>query len=153
MTDAKEIRKQLKAELGYNAKMVSVSKKHGSIKFTIRSTDVEKKKIEAFALRFEDIQRDKATQCILRGGNTFCFVEFADTIREALIKKHFTQVESAIEKIKDDGCLVSVEGSDFLVGRNINYQGFVLYKSTGDCATFVSDCYDIKTLAMAIATN
>ena len=147
--DVKEIRKTLKAKLNYNARMVSVSQRHSKIVFTIRNEEVDYKKVKEFSINFEDVSYDQATQCILRGGNTFIQVDFSDAVRESLTNKFLPAVEAAISKI-DDSCIETVEGTNYMVGTS-QYGGFSLWSKKDDCGSFVVDCYSPKVVAFNIA--
>ena len=152
MVNAKEIRKELKNELGYNAKEVSVSIKNGSIHFTIRATNVDYNKLKTFSHKFESYLRDEATGCILKGGNTFAFVKFSDKTRADLIARNISEVEKAIEKI-DNNYLAEIKETNFLIGKDQSGCGFTIWKKNKDRAAFVLQCYNPEEAAMAIATN
>lgn len=135
MKDSKEIRQQLKNELGFNAKQVSVRvQRHGTITFTIRDTQItfeDVLRVREFAKQFESIRRCEITHEILSGGNTFVYVETTDEVDDALTAAlrpliahalRVKQVESYGTKIEglDDcvlwksdyyTCSVSVEGT------------------------------------------
>lgn len=149
MTDTKEIRKQLKETLGYNAKQVSVRQSRSQITFTIRDSAVDQKTLKEFGANFESISRDYATGEILCGGNTFISVVYADTVRKELVDTVIEQVKKAVAKITDN-YLIDVEGTNFTVGRD--YMGISVWKNEDTCGSFVSNCYNEETAAFLIAT-
>ena len=77
---ATQIRKDLKAKLGYTSRQVSVRVKHGgcssAINIDVKSLDIPLKPIEELTQEHESYERDYATQEILAGGNTFVFVQY-----------------------------------------------------------------------------
>lgn len=149
MTETKEIRKQLKETLGYNAKQVSVRQSRSQITFTIRDAAVNKKAVIEFGNNFESISRDYATGEILCGGNTFVNVVYADTVRKELVDTVIEQVKKAVAKITDN-YLIPVEGTNFTVGRD--HMGISVWKNEDTCGSFVSNCYNEETAAFLIAT-
>jgi hypothetical protein len=77
---AKEIRKLLKEELGYNSRQVGVRNRQGGystcIRVTVKDLNIPLEPIEKLTEQFEYYQRDYATQEILCGGNTFIDVSY-----------------------------------------------------------------------------
>lgn len=137
MVDTKEIRKQLKAELGYNAKQVSVKNRdYLELVFTIRDADVEISKVKEFASQFEHIRRDYASGEILSGGNTFVDVKLSDEVRAQLEEKYLPIVEPAfaeaklnphfVQKIGDTGVEVSYDDvrNDYTLWSETNDRRF-----------------------------
>ena len=153
--DTKEIRKSMKKLLGYNARMVSVKKSGGSLEFTIRNSEVDYKKLKSFSENFESYSRDEATGCILRGGNTFCFIYYSPEVTNELINKNLKEVEDALSKIdKSNGCLITVEGTKFMVGLNSNGCGFSLWKkSEGGGGYHVTQGNNARSLSLSIGTK
>lgn len=98
----KEIRQVLKKELGLTNRDVSVVYSRGSainVKLKTVKSLPYKNKIKEVAQKHENIRRDYVTHDILRGGNTFVFVEVDWKFRDKLVKK----IESEITKqITDD---------------------------------------------------
>lgn len=148
--DTKEIRKNLKSKLGYNAKMVSISRKCNTIKFTIRDESVNYDKLKEFSKDFENIGRDQATGCILRGGNTYTRIDFSDKVRESLTAKHLKSVYEASKKIEGE-YLQEIEGTDFMIGKSFN--GFSLWVKKDACGRHLTDACSTKDLAFKIALN
>lgn len=76
---AKQIRQEIKAQLGYTSRQVSVRKRSGGystcILVTVKSLDIPLEPIENLTEKHEWYQRDYATGEILSGGNTFVSVE------------------------------------------------------------------------------
>lgn len=91
----KEIREVLKKKLGLSNRDVSV-KYSGSIDVKLKTVKSlpYKNKIKEVAGKHESYQRDQATGDILRGGNTFVFVELDWKFRDQLVKK----IEAEISK-------------------------------------------------------
>lgn len=140
MSDTKAIRAELKKELGYNARMVSVKGSYSRITFTIRLAEIKKSEVEAFAVRYESYQRDYATGEILCGGNTFVTVEYSEEIKKELVSSVIDNVEKAISEIEDN-CLIPVEGTKFMVGKD--YRGISVWenKDFGSCITTCCNSY------------
>ena len=145
ISDTKEIRKQLKESLGFNAKQVSVKQNHSQITFTIRDSKVSKKAIENFGSTYESIRRDYATGDILCGGNTFIRVAFADSVKEELTSRFLNQVKTAVKEISDN-YLIPVKGTEFSVGKD--HMGISVWGESC-CETH---CYNEETAAFYIAT-
>jgi hypothetical protein len=91
----KEIRDVLKKELKLTNRDVSV-KYDGSIRITLKTTKAlpHMKKIKEVSEKHESYQRDQASGTILRGGNTFVFVNLDWKFRDKLVK----QIEAEISK-------------------------------------------------------
>jgi len=91
----KEIREILKKELGLTNRDVSI-KYSGSIDVKLKTVKAlpYMNKIKEVAGKHESYQRDQATQAILRGGNTFVFVNLDWKFRDKLVK----QIEAEISK-------------------------------------------------------
>jgi hypothetical protein len=149
MTDIKEIRKNLKAKLGYNARKVSVSQKGSTIKFTIRNEEVDYTKLKEFTQSCESISYDEATQCILRGGNTFTRIDFTEEVRESMTAKYLEAVEAAISKLSDDTCLEDIEGTTYMIGKSLN--GFSLWIKEDRFGRHLTECCSAKDVAFTIA--
>lgn len=148
--DTKEIRKNLKNKLGYNARQVSISSKHSTIKFTIRDESVNYDKLKEFSETFKSVGRDQATGCILRGGNTFVRVDFSDKVRESLTRKHLKAVYEASKKIEGE-YLQDVEGTNFMIGKSFN--GFSLWIKKDACGRHLTEACSTKELAFKIALS
>lgn len=93
-----DIRTVLKKELGLTNRDVSVRMRSGggSIGVTLKTTKAlpYMQKIKEVSEKHESYQRDQATGTILRGGNTFVFVELDWKFRSRLVK----QIEAEINK-------------------------------------------------------
>jgi len=91
----KEIREVLKKKLKLTNRDVGV-RYDGSIRVTLKTIKALPyiNKIKEVAEKHEWYQRDQATGDILRGGNTFVFVELDWKFRDKLVKK----IESEISK-------------------------------------------------------
>ena len=75
---AKEIRSELKKELGLNSRNVSVRCPHyGCIRVEVKNKDTQKhyEAIKAIAKKYEKVDRCESTGEILSGGNTYIFVD------------------------------------------------------------------------------
>lgn len=146
--DVKKIRKNLKKKLKYNARQVSVSQKHSTIVFTVRNENVDYAKLKDFSETFENISRDEATGCILRGGNTFTRVDYSDQVKETLTAKYLESVEKAISKI-EGSCLQDIEDTNFMVGKSLN--GFSIWVKKDNCGSHLTEAYSPKEIAFTIA--
>lgn len=73
-TTATQIREAIKARTGHGAKDVSVRTDHGSFRVQIMSADVDFEAVKDIAQGFESIRRDERSGDILKGCNTFVFV-------------------------------------------------------------------------------
>ena len=85
MKTAKDLRKQLKDELGLNSRQVSVRSDSCSIHVTIK-VPAPKSPIEAIAKTAESIDRCEYSGEILSGGNTYVSVTYAEGILESYAK-------------------------------------------------------------------
>lgn len=73
---AKLLRKDLKNNLGYTAKQVSVRMSAGSALYvTIKDYKVDVEAVEKEARKYEEISYDEVSREILAGGNDFVFVD------------------------------------------------------------------------------
>jgi len=121
MKDVKEIRKQLKSVLGYNAKQVSIRKRHyTALVFTVRDASVNVEKVKKFAKDFEKIDYCQYTGEILSGGNTYVEVELSEGVKDELAKEHLEDVMIAMSlvkagldyaKINDNATLLKVDST------------------------------------------
>lgn len=114
----KEIRDVLKKELGLTNRDVSV-KYSGSINVklkTVKSLPF-KNKIKKVAEKHESYQRDERTGDILRGGNTFVFVELDWKFRDQLVKKIEAEIS---KKITDEFMNGTGGGNTITVYGNYN---------------------------------
>jgi len=69
---AKDLRKELKNELGYTAKQVSVKMAAGiAIEVTIKDYTVNCEEVEKIAKKYDSVDWDEHTGEILEGGNIF----------------------------------------------------------------------------------
>ena len=122
MANIKEIRKELKSTLGYNARQVSVSSKHYSnIVFTIRNAEVDKKAVQEFADNYEKVDRCPVTYEILSGGNTFVEVRVAEDVLDVWAEKYIEEasVAMAIMNSTDETSITIVEGYSLMrCGQN-----------------------------------
>ncbi|WP_436890275.1 hypothetical protein [Mammaliicoccus sciuri] len=72
---AKEIRTELKKELGYTNRQISVKNNWSSIDVVIKDESVDREAVEKIAYPLEEVDRCEITGEILAGGNTFVFVK------------------------------------------------------------------------------
>lgn len=98
---AKELRSKLK-EIGYNRNMVSVTSDYDSINVTVKSIEVDFKKVEKLANSYESFRTDERTGEILLGGNTYVNVKYSDTLKDELKNKYMSKAEE-IANIKTSG--------------------------------------------------
>lgn len=99
---AKEMRKEIKNQLGYTARQVSVKKtSYESICVTVKDYKVNFNEVEKIANQFEDVSYDEFTGEILLGGNTYIDVRNESINPEYLdkAKQIYEQVETN-KKIK-----------------------------------------------------
>jgi hypothetical protein len=105
--DTKAMRKLMKEKLGYNARQVSIKKRHySSFTFTIRDPKVDYKKVNEFATSFESIDRCPVTFEILGGGNTFVFVDIHEDIKPMIVEQYGDALTELVQKaslIVNDG--------------------------------------------------
>jgi hypothetical protein len=129
MVDTKQIRKDLKKMLGYNARQVSVSGKNGNVTFTIRDEGVDIEKVQNFGGRYERVMRDEITQCILCGGNTFVDVRFSEQINKIFNEKYSEIIEKEINTINGNHfCRIG----NWLVSPDQRYKGWFEARKDGD---------------------
>lgn len=115
---AKTIRREIKAELGLNARQVSVRCRTGSIDVTIKVPHA-KKPIQAIAARQEIVRRCEYSGDILSGGNRFVSVSYGAGAFDEIIKAHelVAVAERALAKpryIMD----IEGQGAGLSVGEN-----------------------------------
>lgn len=83
---AKTIRKNLKNDLGLNARQVGVRAPDVyAVYVTVKDPAVDIKDVEKIAKAHESYERDERTGEIMTGGNTFVFVTYSDEARDAKI--------------------------------------------------------------------
>jgi len=100
--DTKLIRECLKTELGYNAKFVTVKKRHYyALDFTIRDASVNKKHLEKWVKRFESISRCEYSGDILSGGNTFVDVSASEDVKKQWQQKYLSEVTAAFKQLRE----------------------------------------------------
>jgi len=143
MNDPKEIRQQLKAELGFNARQVSLrAERHGTLTFTIRDTNVsfdDVLDIREFASKFERIHRCEITHEILSGGNTFVYVRMTDEVEDALTADLRPLIAAALrnKEVEDHG--TKIDGvADCFMWRTDHYTCSV---SVDGATGFGCQCY------------
>ena len=103
MSEAREIRKALKEELGLNARMVSVTQRSvGAVNVTIK-VPVGIERVRDIAWRWEKVDRCEYTHEILSGGNTFVFVEYGDGVLNQLFDNDLIQAMDVGDEITKDG--------------------------------------------------
>lgn len=148
---AYEVREALKKQFGLTSRDVSVRSKRGSIDITLKTVKAlpYMKKIKNISSQHERYQLDQATQTILRGGNTFVFVNLDWKFRDRLVK----QIEAEIsKKITDEfmhgeggGNTITVYGNyEVVKWRNTSSDEFgVLHKkqsSAGPIQRSIMEC-------------
>jgi hypothetical protein len=101
------IRRSLKAEHGLTSRQVSVRSQHGSIECTVKDPAVKLATVEQVARKHERIDRDEVTGCILRGGNTFVKVQYAESVLAPLAARVLPQLK---ELERTPGKVGDVEG-------------------------------------------
>lgn len=78
---AKQIRSDLKSQLGLNSRQVSVKKTPGgAVRVKILVPTVSIDAVKKIACRYERVSHCEATGEILSGGNTFVFVLYAEEV-------------------------------------------------------------------------
>lgn len=135
MTDSKQIRKEMKKALNYNARQVSVKQSHSQITFTVRDSSVNVQAVKDFGTRFESVSRDYATGCILRGGNTFVDVRLSDAVKAEFKAAWLPALEAAAQKIEGN-TLQPIEGTDFLIGSDGSANNYTLWEREGGATRF-----------------
>lgn len=127
MTATKEIRKELKSQLGYNSRQVSVSSRYyGSITFTVRDANVDLEKVKQFSYQYESIRRCEVSGDILSGGNTFVDVQVSETVEAIWAEDYIEDVAVAVALLKAGEQSVKViEGYTLFVN---DYNGMQLVK-------------------------
>ena len=85
----KQVRAEIKKELGFNSREVKVRGEENSIEVTLKSVASLKEinKIENIVAKYKVVRRDPYTQEVLSGGNIFTFVELDSDLERELIKK------------------------------------------------------------------
>lgn len=77
---AKAIRQQIKTQLGYSSRKVSVRQRQGGLSYcfqvTVKDLDIPLEPIEKIARKFKEVDKCERTGEILGGGNTYVFVEY-----------------------------------------------------------------------------
>ena len=95
---AAKIRKEIKSQLGYTAKQVSVRSVHGTeLKVTVKDITIDLQQIEKIASQFEDIHRCEATNEILLGGNTFVNVGYDWQVVHEAKQERLAEAEAIME--------------------------------------------------------
>lgn len=116
---AKTIRREIKAELGLNARQVSVRCHGGSISVTIKVPHA-KKPIQAIAARQEIVRRCEYSGDILSGGNRFVSVSYGAGAFDEIIEAHGL-VDVAERALAKPQYIVDIEGEG--VGFSIGEDG------------------------------
>lgn len=129
MKTKEQIQAKLK-EMGYNAKMVSVSVRHSSVTVTVRNASINPTVIENAVKGFEQISRCEASGEILSGGNTFVGVAVSEEVEKIWAGQFMLQVEEAISKMTDDRTGVTIFG---------NYVLFMQYPGCYSVSYFDAD--------------
>ena len=111
--DTKVIRQELKKELGYNSRQVSIKSKPGgysySFIFTIRDKNVNYDKVNEFAHKYKSVSRCEYSGEILSGGNTYITVTFSDKLKDEMENKHFLKLREwvdTVDKTDEDNSIV-----------------------------------------------
>ena len=143
MNDPKEIRQQLKAELGFNSRQVSLrAERHGTLTFTIRDTNVsfdDVLNIREFASKFERIHRCEITHDILSGGNTFVYVRMTTEVEDALTADLRPLIAAALRNKEVESSGTKIDGlDDCFMWRTDAYTCSV---SVDEASGFGCQCY------------
>jgi hypothetical protein len=108
--DTKVIRQELKKELNYNARQVSVKSELGgysySFIFTIRDKNVNYDKVNEFAHKYKSVSRCEYSGEILAGGNTYITVRFSDKLKEEMENKHFPKLKEWVDNVDKNNSIV-----------------------------------------------
>src|SRR5689334_977006 len=98
-----EIREKLKAQLGYNARQVSVKENavslNWSFTFTIRDSAVDYQKVEDLAKEIRHVDRCEHSGEILSGANTFTSVTVTDEVKDQWAAKYLPKLEAVRDQI------------------------------------------------------
>jgi len=121
-TASKAIRNALKAE-GYTSRMVSVRQASGSVRVEIKDADIDFASVKDIAESFESIRRCEVTQEILRGGNTFVFVSYANDATLERCERVDGAVWEAIAKLDNDRTIEKISGTNWGVSKTSNGYG------------------------------
>ncbi len=81
---AATIRQALKVQHGWNRNHVSVRRDGCSIEVTIKDASVKEQAVRKIANEQRSVRYDEATQCILRGGNTFVHVKWDSAVLDTI---------------------------------------------------------------------
>lgn len=121
---ATNLRKQLKKELGFNSRQISVRRKGNSINVEIKTTEAIPAQVQDIADKYEEISRCFVTGEILSGGNHYVDVEvnldtkveFGELLMEQVMDAIATNVENEtygeIIRVNDEW-LVNLESRDY----------------------------------------
>ena len=114
----KAIRDILKKKFNLSNRDVGVTYK-GSIRVTLKTVKSLpfKNKIEEEVRKYESFQTDQATGAILRGGNTFVFVELDWQFRAALVKKIEAELSKKIPDDMEESTTITVY-NDYKIFKN-----------------------------------
>lgn len=117
-TPAQKLRAALKAA-GYKPSAISVRNPRGAFNVTIKDKAIPLDAIEEIARSFESVSRCHVSGEILSGGNTFVFVQYADTV-----EKEFEAIAEAIGEIPMGGQIETPKGSIICrpIGAGFNTQ-------------------------------
>lgn len=121
----KELSQKIRTELkenGYSAKMVKVSVKDSLydtvIKITIKSPEVDKRKIEKLVNKYEEIDRDERTMEILQGCNVFVSVLYDYGVFDEVSKPYMQRAAELYNnpdecvKVAEDVYLLNIDNKE-----------------------------------------
>ena len=118
MKDTKQIRAEIKKDLGYNSRQVSVKLWHyTTLSFTIRDRCVDYKKLSDYVQKYESIDRDMVTGEILCGGNTYVDVHVDDKVVDLLQEIDIANVIEDMNSVEKDFCLSSTFNNEKILFR------------------------------------
>lgn len=100
------IREQLKKDLGYNSKQVSIKKERcgysHSISITIRDHSVDYNKVKSFGEKFHHVRRCEASHEILEGCNTYVSVEVCDQVLDKWSEKYLPELNQVAKSLNEN---------------------------------------------------
>jgi len=112
---AQELRKELKA-IGISNKDVSVRVKPCTysevMDVKIKNLDVDIRKVQELAMKYEEINRDEFSGEILSGGNDFVFVDYDFQILQEDSKKYISVAEEILKNELKSGEGITISKTD-----------------------------------------
>ncbi|MEP2026958.1 MAG: hypothetical protein ABJH98_17930 [Reichenbachiella sp.] len=135
LSKAQRIKKQLKDQIGYNQKQVSVREQPGgrswSFTFTIRDSNVDYHQLKAFANTCQSYDRCEASGEILSGGNTFTHIEISDSVKDEWSSYYLKKLESVNHLFNETSGTSVDDFTIYLNGQHMKifYHGIPMAKS------------------------